>query len=397
MNSLLVRSKALACLLLFVPLAPAIAQTVADRQTAQQLYVQARALEQQNRLPQAIASMLQALSLVPKNDGYQAYTAALELKAGQGYFAEARRVLPEAIYLQALALDREDKHDKAAARMEEALRLNPKNTWYRTYLGDLEKLAEGDAFDRHALDTPAEEEKTIERLAKYLVKPAKNDEEKARLIFRWITDRVKYDVETFLTGRLKLSDNLPEVVLEKRLCVCEGYARLYVALARAGGLKAEQVAGRAKTRVSGADGRPVMRVDSKAAGHAWVAVKLDGEWKLLDPTWGSGHVDNGRFVRHYNDYYFLTPPERLIFTHLPKEQRWQFLSTPVAAEEFDRWGEVSSTLFNYGVKTEDVQALVSDKDFKGTVEGFSHTGPRLKLLNVKLHKYLQAGKRYPVE
>jgi hypothetical protein len=178
-----------------------------------------------------------------------------------------------------------------------------------------------------------------------------------------------------------------------------------VALARAGGLKAEKVVGRTKTRATGTDGRPFMnpggmpfmRADAKAAGHAWVAVQLDGEWKLLDPTWGSGHVDKGRFVRHYNDYYFLTPPERLIFTHLPEKERWQLLSTPVAAAEFDRWGEVSSTLFNYGVKTEDVQELVSAKDFKGIVEGFSHAGPRLKLLNVPLQKFLQAGKRYPLK
>src|SRR5262249_26080880 len=332
---------------------------------------------------------------------------------GQANYLEARRVLPEADYLQALALDREEKPSQALARMKEALRLDPKNAWYRTYIADLEKLAEREEFDRHALDTPASQEKTVAGLEKYLVRPAKNDEEKARLIFRWVTNRIQYDVDALFKGRLQDTALDPEDVLEKRKSVCDGYARLYVALARAGGLECERIVGRTKSRATDAegmsfmrpdgvpftkpDGKPSQKLGGKDLGHAWVAVKLDSEWKLLDPTWGSGHVDKGHFTRHYNDYYYLTPPERLIFTHLPEKERWQLLSRPVAAEEFERWGKVDSILFNYGVKAEDVQELVNDKDFKGIVEGFHHTGPRLKLVNVPLHKHLQAGKRYPVK
>jgi hypothetical protein len=43
------------------------------------------------------------------------------------------------------------------------------------------------AIDAHALNAPANVEKSVETLAKYLTAPAKNNKEKARAIFRWIT------------------------------------------------------------------------------------------------------------------------------------------------------------------------------------------------------------------
>src|SRR5258708_32500324 len=94
--------------------------------------------------------------------------------------------------------------------------------------------------------------------------------------------------------------------------------------------------------------------------HAGGAVKTDGVWKLLDPTWASGYVDKGQFTRHYNDFYFLTPPERMIFTHLPQKERWQLLSNPAVVEEFERWGKVNAVLFRNGVKAEDLKELFSN-------------------------------------
>ena len=282
-------------------------------------------------------------------------------RVGTLHLREARQALPEAVYLQALALAREQKYGRAATRMKEAVRLNAKNAWYRTYKGELEKLAERDAFDRHALETPAEEEKTVAGLARYLVKPAKNDRDKARLIFRWVTNRLDYDVVA-LYGN-KRSNYRPADVLARRLCVCEGYANLYAALAREAGLEIDLVYGRTKSRIAVPGGKPL--------GHVWVAVKIDGQWQLLDPTWGAGNliVEKRQFVRRYNDFYFLVAPEKLIYTHLPREERWQLLAKAVSGEEFDHLGYINAVLFDYGVKLEDLQKLTGGKDFKGVVRG----------------------------
>jgi uncharacterized protein (TIGR03000 family) len=41
--------------------------------------------------------------------------------------------------------------------------------------------------------------------------------------------------------------------------------------------------------------------------HAWNAVKLDGEWHLVDATWGAGGIKDKQFVKKFKDYYFLAP------------------------------------------------------------------------------------------
>jgi tetratricopeptide (TPR) repeat protein len=449
-HSIRTRGIAVALLVLLGSLAGTRGETPAQRKTAQQLFVQAQLLEKQNKLPEAIDKMNEALRLVPQKDSYLAYSATLELRSGRAAdavdhareaariapkniayqvllmktaleardteqaeqsarkvislgaakvgpanFQEAKRGLPEALHQRALDLDREEKYDQAAKCMKEASSLDPKNTWYRTWSAELEKQAAVAAFDRHALDAPPDMEKTIPELASYLIKPAKTDRDKARLLFRWVTNRLTYDVESLRT--LKRGDPRPEAVLKSRLCVCEGYAQLYHALAKEAGLEVELVFGRCKTGMTGPDGKPLVGPNGKPIGHVWISVKMDGEWKLLDPTWGAGSIDgqNNRFVRRYNDYYFQTPPDQLILTHLPREERWQLLKQPISTEEFDRGGQFSPLLFRYGATLEQVQAL--KKDGREPVECLTYQGPRIKIVNAPLEKKLQAGKRYTLQ
>ena len=56
------------------------------------------------------------------------------------------------------------------------------------------------AIDQHALHTPKSAERTIASLAAYLTRPARNDREKARAIFRWITANIAYDDVAAMTG-----------------------------------------------------------------------------------------------------------------------------------------------------------------------------------------------------
>ncbi len=52
-------------------------------------------------------------------------------------------------------------------------------------------------LDHYAINTPKINEKNFKTLASYLVKPAKNNLEKVRLIFRWVAENIKYDDEAF--------------------------------------------------------------------------------------------------------------------------------------------------------------------------------------------------------
>ncbi len=55
-------------------------------------------------------------------------------------------------------------------------------------------------IDMHALNAPESKMESIESLASYLIEPAKNDREKARAIYRWVTENIDYDVQGLLKG-----------------------------------------------------------------------------------------------------------------------------------------------------------------------------------------------------
>src|SRR5579872_2450201 len=148
-------------------------------------------------------------------------------------------------------------------------------------------------IDQHALKAPATEEESVESLAKYLVQPARSDGEKVRAIYRWVTDRIRYDVDSFLSG--KTGDNSTRAALDNRRVVCEGYSNLVRDLCKAAGIKVVKVTGRAKGvgYVPGARGAQF--------NHAWNAVKIDDQWCLLDATWGAGDVNGKMFVKRFRE------------------------------------------------------------------------------------------------
>jgi hypothetical protein len=98
---------------------------------------------------------------------------------------------------------------------------------------------------------------------------------------------------------------------------------------------------------------------------------LDGKWFLVDATWGAGSVDNRQFRKQFTDYYFLTPPEQLIFTHLPEEAKWQLRKPPLSLNEFNRRPTIGSTLFEMGVTADAVERVLVAQPMAGIVKTFS--------------------------
>lgn len=198
------------------------------------------------------------------------------------------------------------------------------------------------AIDAYALKATPSDERDLDSLAAYLGRGAKSEREKARAIFRWIADRVAYDVAGLKADRHPPND--PEYALRTRLVVCDGYSKLYQALAERMGLEVEYIYGAAK---SGDDKDPF-----EGPGHAWNRVKIDGRWCLLDSTWGAGHVDSDTdtYQPGLEDFYFLTPPEQFIYSHFPDEEHWQGLSRPWIKEQFRQSAELRGTFFRYGLQ-----------------------------------------------
>lgn len=201
-------------------------------------------------------------------------------------------------------------------------------------------------IDRHAMRATRAAERSLDALAAYLSSAAADDAERARAIFRWIAHRIDYDAETFFSGRFRNLTSDPEAVLLRRRAVCDGYAELFVALARRSGLEAVKISGHAK-----GFGYRNGHTPAGPANHAWNAVRIGGRWYLLDATWGAGSLDAERqaFRRGFEPHFFLTPPERFIYRHLPEDARWQLLERPLTARAFAEQALPTPVFFRHGL------------------------------------------------
>lgn len=218
-------------------------------------------------------------------------------------------------------------------------------------------------IDAYALATPASAESTPTALVQYLSQPARTDTEKARVIFRWVTDRISYDVDAYFSNNLtKMS---AENVLQRRRSICDGYAALFERLAHEAGMEAVSISGYAKAygHVPGTHfDRP---------NHTWNAIKIDGQWRLIDTTWGAGYVRNGKYVKVLTETFFLPTPEQMIFTHLPADDAWQLQSTPrLTKAQFEAMPDVEPAFFHLGIAGKEAWQQMSAPGFSGFVRTY---------------------------
>lgn len=185
---------------------------------------------------------------------------------------------------------------------------------------------------------------SVTELAQILSQYAVTDLEKARIIYTWITNNIRYDTQAILELNNGFYPNIRTTnVLNERKTICSGYANLYQKLASAMGLKSVMVVGYAK-------GSNYIVGDDDKVNHAWNGVKIDGKWYLIDTTWGSGTVQNSVFKPDFNPFYFATSPDKFIYTHFPEKQKWQLLTQPYARQQFNNLPEVSGNLFKNNIQ-----------------------------------------------
>jgi transglutaminase-like putative cysteine protease len=244
------------------------------------------------------------------------------------------------------------------------------------------------AIDAHALAAAPADEATLQSLAAYLSGGAHSDREKARAAYRWVTDRIPYDVAGLRSGHLP--DPTPAVVLRTRVAVCEGSAKLFNELCRRSGLEAVMVGGYAKTN-DHPSGEPLK------PDHAWSAVRCDGKWHLVDATWGAGSIGPNGFKKEFSDFYFLADPGRIIFTHLPEDEVWQLREPPLTVAEYARRPVVRRPLFDLGFTPQAVEAEIAAPGFRDVVHTPDFPGRAPTAVRAPLTRFLKAGTEYKFE
>lgn len=215
---------------------------------------------------------------------------------------------------------------------------------------------------------------TPEELAKALCRDLTTDREKARAIFTWIAEHIRYQMVPDPPAKSKKAyyDQRIRQVFRSGKGVCMDYSLLYQRMAKAVGLDCVFIGGHCKTF-------------SKAwESHAWNAVFIEGKWELLDATWGAGYRnEQGKFVQEFQPGYFLTEPRIFLLNHFPDSSIWQLVQEPITADDFKKLSH-----YAYGNLEHGIQDATLQKATKGGYFALS-----LKILNPPSILIIQMGGR----
>ena len=158
--------------------------------------------------------------------------------------------------------------------------------------------------------------------------------QKALLIFSWICYNLDYDSES--------ENSSPEVVFQNRKAKCSGFAHLFQDISSFLDLKVECI----KCYSKGFGYEPGMQLTQ--VNHEYNFIKIEEDWYPIDTTWGTGYFEGNNFIKYYNDFYFLTDPERLIKTHFPESKEWQLTNRTYSLKQFLRWPQINYYFYKYG-------------------------------------------------
>ncbi len=176
----------------------------------------------------------------------------------------------------------------------------------------------------------------VRSLAQQITSGKSTDSLKVRAIYEWVAKNIDYDVPLLQKMNKKSIEEFIQLqqssaVLSSKKAVCMGYSILFKELCEASNITAEFLAGYSK----GLDPE-TGKLKLSDVLHAWNAVKVNKNWYLVDLTWSAGQVDEkqGRFVKAFNEKYYLSDNKKFVNDHLPFDPIWQLSNQPLSVREF---------------------------------------------------------------
>jgi len=179
-------------------------------------------------------------------------------------------------------------------------------------------------IDKKVATIPLNSSTSIDAIANFINTNFKTENDKIRAVFYWTASNISYDVANMFAVNFEETpqDRIAKTLKTKK-GICGDYAAIFNEIAALVGIKSVVISGYTKQNGKIA-----------ALSHAWCAAEIDNKWYVFDPTWGSGSLTNGKFVKKINDYYFKTEPSKIISSHIPFDYLWQFLNYPITNNEF---------------------------------------------------------------
>ena len=194
--------------------------------------------------------------------------------------------------------------------------------------------------DKKILEIPEEQATSVSEISGYISSNFETDQDKVRAAFIWVASNIEYDIDEMYSPNLyETRDEIIDRALTTRKGVCSAYSALFHDICIELGFRAYEIRG--YTKQNG---------NLSQTGHGWNAVFVGDDWYIFDPTWGSGFLSRGKYVRSINDSYFMVEPSLIIESHMPFDYLWQFLYYPVTEKEFTQ-GQIepqeTKEYFNY--------------------------------------------------
>ncbi len=181
-----------------------------------------------------------------------------------------------------------------------------------------------EAIDRAMLAIPASQTNTTQDIASYVSSHFKTDSDKLRAIFAWTATSIEYDIDKMFLIRF---DETEQEKINRAMAthrgVCANYAAIFNDICVKAGLHCYVISG--YTKYNGY---------ASYLSHAWCAAAIGNQWYIFDPTWGSGYLSGGKFVKQLDNKYYKVPPAQIIKSHMPFDPMWQFLNYTVSNQEF---------------------------------------------------------------
>ncbi|SHM08503.1 Transglutaminase-like superfamily protein [Chitinophaga jiangningensis] len=162
-------------------------------------------------------------------------------------------------------------------------------------------------------------------MGKWLKANASNDYDAVKSLYYWIANNIRYDV-TLASADKPYKDTIDAAIktLTTHAGTCQGYTCLFFEVCRQANIPVDLITG--YTYVQGQL--------STDGSHGWLGVQLNGQWGIIDPTWGAGAVDDSDVFRFsFTWEQFMISPEKAIYTHVPFDPIFQYLSHPVKPDE----------------------------------------------------------------
>ncbi len=191
----------------------------------------------------------------------------------------------------------------------------------------------------HAKNAP--DNLTIEELVRYLKKGAKGDSKTVETLFYWIAINIEYSIELKNKSGSHDVDVSADTVFKTKKTVCAGYSNLLFEMCEYAKIECVIINGIAQLYIE-------ELLDT--TNHAWNAVKIGKDWKLIDATWGSGGLVFGStdYDKKIDMRYLYADPEFLKIDHFPEDKNWQLLTQPITLRQFQSktWDEKRFRKFN---------------------------------------------------